>query len=137
MILARRLFIHSGSTTYAVTGTCYSIARMASKDVWLFAATLGSIPPESWLNKLDSYRYFRTVLLPTVQVNGPVMVEDTCLCFNALGGLPGPYIKWFLDGTGHEGLNKMLEGFEDKSAYAECVFSFCAGPGKEIKVGIF
>ena len=22
-------------------------------------------------------------------VNGPVMVEDTSLCFNALGGLPG------------------------------------------------
>ncbi|CAM9415653.1 unnamed protein product [Ascophyllum nodosum] len=74
---------------------------------------------------------FRNAFFP---VNGPVMVEDTCLCFNALGGLPGPYIKWFLDGTGHEGLNKMLEGFEDKSAYAECVFSFCAGPGKEITV---
>jgi nitronate monooxygenase len=25
---------------------------------------------------------------------GPVMCEDTLLCFNALGGLPGPYIKW-------------------------------------------
>ena len=28
------------------------------------------------------------------QVNGPVLVEDTCLCFNSLQGLPGPYIKW-------------------------------------------
>lgn len=27
------------------------------------------------------------------EVNGPVMVEDTSLCFNALGGLPGIYIK--------------------------------------------
>ncbi|KAI3743110.1 hypothetical protein L1987_60813 [Smallanthus sonchifolius] len=26
------------------------------------------------------------------QVKGPVLVEDTCLCFNALMGLPGPYI---------------------------------------------
>ena len=25
------------------------------------------------------------------------MVEDTCLCFNALKGLPGPYIKHFLE----------------------------------------
>ena len=24
---------------------------------------------------------------------GAVMVEDTSLCFNAMGGLPGPYIK--------------------------------------------
>ena len=31
------------------------------------------------------------------QIKGPVIVEDTCLCFNALGGLPGPYIKWFLE----------------------------------------
>ncbi|KAL9272265.1 Inosine triphosphate pyrophosphatase-like protein [Drosera capensis] len=23
------------------------------------------------------------------EVNGPVLVEDTCLCFNALRGLPG------------------------------------------------
>jgi inosine triphosphate pyrophosphatase len=27
------------------------------------------------------------------KVGGPAMVEDTSLCFNALGGLPGPYIK--------------------------------------------
>nr|XP_016509730.1 PREDICTED: inosine triphosphate pyrophosphatase-like [Nicotiana tabacum] len=37
------------------------------------------------------------------EVNGPVLVEDTCLCFNALKGLPGPYIKWFLQKIGHEG----------------------------------
>jgi inosine/xanthosine triphosphate pyrophosphatase family protein len=23
------------------------------------------------------------------------VVEDTSLCFNALNGLPGPYIKWW------------------------------------------
>lgn len=27
------------------------------------------------------------------QINGAVIVEDTSLCFNALGGLPGVYIK--------------------------------------------
>ncbi|KAK3053793.1 nucleoside triphosphate pyrophosphohydrolase ham1 [Extremus antarcticus] len=25
-------------------------------------------------------------------VKGPVLVEDTCLCFNAMGELPGPYV---------------------------------------------
>nr|XP_060479985.1 inosine triphosphate pyrophosphatase [Panthera onca] len=39
------------------------------------------------------------------QVQGPVLVEDTCLCFNALGGLPGPYIKWFLEKLKPEGIN--------------------------------
>ncbi|KAG8460870.1 hypothetical protein KFE25_010925 [Diacronema lutheri] len=59
------------------------------------------------------------------------MVEDTCLCFNALGGLPGPYIKWFLDKLGHDGLNKLLAAYDDKSAYAQCVFAFSAGPDAE------
>lgn len=31
--------------------------------------------------------------LASIQVNGPVLVEDTSLCFNALGGLPSVYIK--------------------------------------------
>jgi len=65
-------------------------------------------------------------------VQGPCFVEDTCLCFNALGGMPGPYIKWFLESCGHEGLNKMLAGFDDKTAYALATISFCEGPGKEI-----
>ena len=55
------------------------------------------------------------------------MVEDTCLCFNALKGLPGPYIKWFLSKLGHEGLNRMLAGFDDKTAYAQCTFAYSPG----------
>ena len=35
----------------------------------------------------------------------PVLIEDTSLCFNALKGLPGPYIKWFLDKLKPEGKN--------------------------------
>jgi len=58
-----------------------------------------------------------------------VLVEDTSLCFDALGGLPGPYIKWFLDKTGHAGLNNLLAAYADKGAYAQCIFGFCAGPG--------
>ena len=32
--------------------------------------------------------------LAAAEVKGPVMVEDMSLGFNALKGLPGPYIKW-------------------------------------------
>ncbi|KAL6793503.1 putative inosine triphosphate pyrophosphatase [Trichoderma sp. SZMC 28013] len=64
-------------------------------------------------------------------VNGPVLVEDTALCFNALGGLPGPYIKWFLDKTGHQGLNNLLAAYEDKSAEAVCTFAYSPGPGRD------
>lgn len=64
-------------------------------------------------------------------VQGPVLVEDTALSFNALNGLPGVYIKWFMESVGHEGLNKMLDGFEDRSAKAICTFSYSEGPGHE------
>jgi hypothetical protein len=36
--------------------------------------------------------------LAAYYTKGPVLVEDTSLCFGALKGLPGPYIKWFLEG---------------------------------------
>merc|ERR1712224_165081 len=65
---------------------------------------------------------------------GPVMCEDTCLCFNALRGLPGPYIKWFLEKLGHDGLNTMIAAHIDKTAYAQCVFAFSPGPGSEVIV---
>ena len=100
-------------------------------------------------------------------------MQDTCLCFNAMKGLPGeacnlpsghcqaaghtaklsqsrtpracqaciivlstlpstagPYIKWFLKKLGHDGLNDMLVGFEDKSGYAQCTFAYTSGKAR-------
>ncbi|KAM7194779.1 Inosine triphosphate pyrophosphatase-like protein [Naviculisporaceae sp. PSN 640] len=65
-------------------------------------------------------------------IQGPVLVEDTCLCFDALNGLPGPYIKWFLTSLGHDGLNNLLAAYPDnKGAKAVCTFGYSAGPGHE------
>ena len=44
----------------------------------------------------------------------PVIIEDSGLGFDSMNGLPGPYIKWFLEKIGNEGLYKMLAGFGDK-----------------------
>lgn len=60
-----------------------------------------------------------------------VLVEDTCLAFDALGGLPGPYVKWFLEAVGPEGLHRMLAGFEDKGGAALCTLAFHAGGDAE------
>ncbi|OBT78487.1 Ham1 family protein [Pseudogymnoascus sp. 05NY08] len=65
------------------------------------------------------------------EVQGPVLVEDTALIFNAFKNLPGPYIKWFFESLGHDGLNKLLAGFEDKSAESVCTFAYSEGPGHE------
>ncbi|OJJ68788.1 hypothetical protein ASPBRDRAFT_46999 [Aspergillus brasiliensis CBS 101740] len=64
-------------------------------------------------------------------VGGPVLTEDTALEFHALKGLPGPYIKSFLDALGHEGLNKLLDSFETRAAEAVCTFAFSSGPGSD------
>lgn len=69
--------------------------------------------------------------LAATQIQGPVITEDTCLCFNALHGLPGPYIKWFLEKLGHDGLNTLLTGFPDKTGYALCTFAYSEAPDKE------
>ncbi|KAF2158137.1 Ham1-like protein [Myriangium duriaei CBS 260.36] len=65
-------------------------------------------------------------------VKGPVLVEDTCLCFNAFNELPGPYIKWFLKSLGVQQLHRLLAGFDDKSAQAVCTFGYCEGPGHDV-----
>ncbi|KAH9998287.1 Ham1-like protein [Russula vinacea] len=65
------------------------------------------------------------------QIGGPVITEDTALCFAAMNGLPGPYIKFFLRELGHEGLNRMLDGFPTRAAWALCTFAYSAGPGTE------
>lgn len=75
------------------------------------------------------------------QVQGPVIVEDTGLHFDAMDDLPGalalvssfpvpqynndksstgPYIKWFLEKLKPEGLHKMLIGFDNFATSASC-----------------
>jgi len=67
-------------------------------------------------------------------IKAPVIVDDTSLCCNALGGLPGPYVKCFLKKTGPGGLFKMLQGFDDYSATALATFAYCDGDVDSIKL---
>ena len=60
-------------------------------------------------------------------VKSPVLVEDVSLVFRGLKKLPGPLIKWFLDTLGNVGLCKLLDTFEDRSAFAEVEFAICDG----------
>ena len=64
-------------------------------------------------------------------IQGSVLVEDTSLTFRALGHLPGPLIKWFLTELDNEGLCKLLNGYDDRVAWAEVCFGFF--DGEELK----
>lgn len=60
----------------------------------------------------------------------PLFVEDTCLCFDALKGLPGPYVHDFLIKLGREGLIKLLAGHKSKAATAKCLVGYADSKGK-------
>jgi non-canonical purine NTP pyrophosphatase (RdgB/HAM1 family) len=69
-------------------------------------------------------------------LQSPVLIEDVGLSFNALGGLPGPYIKWFVEYTGLSATAKMLDGFSDKSATATCTWAYFDGKNIEFIEGL-
>lgn len=64
-------------------------------------------------------------------VQAPVLVEDVSLVFNALGELPGPYIKWFVERAGDEACCRMLDGFDDRNAVIRCTFGYYDGERME------
>jgi non-canonical purine NTP pyrophosphatase (RdgB/HAM1 family) len=64
-----------------------------------------------------------------------VLVEDTALTFKALGSLPGPLIKWFLESLGNDGIAKLLDGYDDRSVIAEVCFALCDENGVKVFKG--
>ncbi len=63
----------------------------------------------------------------------PVLVEDVALSFAALGNLPGPFIKFFVEAPdGLENLCRMLNGFDSRRADASCVFGY--HDGEQVKL---
>lgn len=65
------------------------------------------------------------------ELKKPIFVEDTGLVFNALNGLPGTYTSDFLKALGNQGLLKLLENQDDRSAYAQTTIVFVDERGKE------
>ena len=80
------------------------------------------------IQSVDIREIVRHKLIQAYQaVNSPVLVEDVGVYYRALGGLPGPFIKWFVDYAGSEACCRMLDGFEDRSAEIRCMFGYYDG----------
>jgi inosine triphosphate pyrophosphatase len=56
--------------------------------------------------------------------DGNVLVEDTSLSFDALNGLPGPLVKWFMTTIGVEGLYAIAEKFCNTKAVAKTALGY-------------
>lgn len=53
-----------------------------------------------------------------------VICEDVSLEFNALNGLPGPYIKYFINDLGLQKLYNLIANKDDHNAVAICCYTF-------------
>lgn len=104
-------------------------AAKAEQLSWHLGVTLdhqaADVPEIQSLDLEEVVEYKAKAAYETVK--RPVLVEDTSLVFHALGRLPGPLIKWFLNELGNEGLCRLLDNYEDRSATATALFGYYDG----------
>ena len=61
---------------------------------------------------------------------GAFIVEDTSLYLDALNGLPGPLIKWFMKTVGNEGLHKLALSLSNSGARAVTIVGYADENGE-------
>lgn len=69
------------------------------------------------------------------RVDRPVIVEETGLELAALGGFPGPLVKWMLEAIGPEGIARVVSHEGDRRATARCALLYLDGDTEVIAEG--
>ena len=67
------------------------------------------------------------------KLDNEVMVDDSGLFIEALGGFPGPYSAYVFDTLGNARILKLMEGETNRRAVFRCVIGYCR-PGEEALV---
>jgi inosine triphosphate pyrophosphatase len=67
-------------------------------------------------------------------IRKPVIVEDVSLEFEELNGLPGPFIKFFVENISFEKMCSMISQ-KNRKAYAKCVFGYYDGTNLKLFKG--
>jgi XTP/dITP diphosphohydrolase len=93
------------------------IGKILQRDVCSVALDI----PE--IQSLDVVAVARAkAIIAFEQVGTAVIVDDTGLKIDALGGLPGALVSWFLDTVGPEGILHMVKGhINRKASVSTCV----------------
>ena len=65
----------------------------------------------------------------------PVVVEDTGLSIDALNGLPGALVRWFLMTIGPAGICALIPPGAERGALARSAVALCGGERVEVLVG--
>ncbi|HSM12578.1 MAG TPA: non-canonical purine NTP pyrophosphatase [Thermoanaerobaculia bacterium] len=61
------------------------------------------------------------------RVGRPLVVEETGLELDALGGFPGPLVRWMLEAVGAEGIARTALALGDARARAVCLLAWTDG----------
>ena len=67
-------------------------------------------------------------------VKSPVIVDDVSVEFKALGGMPGPFIKFMLERMSFEEMCRLFDG-KDTSALARCIYGYYDDSGFDFVEG--
>ncbi len=68
-------------------------------------------------------------------VKEPIVVDDTGMSIEALGGLPGALVSWFLDNLGPEGILRLVQGQENRKATVCTAIGYADENGVEVFLG--
>ena len=60
----------------------------------------------------------------------PVVVEDSALVIDALGGFPGPYTRYIYERIGNLGLVKLMTSKKNRTCWYKSAVGYCE-PGRE------
>ena len=64
------------------------------------------------------------------RIGKPVVVEDSALAIEALGGFPGPYTRYIYERIGNTGLVKLMEGAKNRKCWYKSAIGYCE-PGRD------
>lgn len=85
------------------------------------------------IQEIDPHAVIKAKLLEGLKhKDSALIVEDTSLYFDALNGLPGPLIKWFLKTIGNDGLYGLALKLGNNKAIAKTVIGY-AKNGDEVE----
>jgi len=77
------------------------------------------------VQEIDAHVIIREKLQEALEhKSGEFMVEDTSLYFDALNGLPGPLIKWFMKTIGNDGLYELANKLGNTKATAKTLIGY-------------
>lgn len=68
-------------------------------------------------------------------IGEPLIIDDTGLSVAALAGFPGALVSWALDSIGNEGLLKLMEGQDNRTATVTTALGYADASGVHVFLG--